>query len=76
MTFSIIHENQERVRKIIGTLWAADEASASVLANEIFAAIPRGSFVIVRAEEREIPLRIGNASNWSTSFNTQLPPYA
>lgn len=57
MTFSVVRVN-DRVRKIIGTVWASDEAGAWATVNSLLNATPADSFKIERNEEREIPLRV------------------
>ena len=57
MTFSVlmIKDNQPRV---VGTLFANDQANAEALAPAIWGCTQGESLKICRAEDREIPLRL------------------
>ena len=57
MTFSVlmIKDNQPR---LVGTLFANDQANAEALAPAIWGCSQGESLKICRAEDREIPLRL------------------
>jgi hypothetical protein len=54
MTFSII-QIEDRVRKIIGTVWAPDEAGARAMAPMLAGPGDSHRFDIERSQDREIP---------------------
>jgi hypothetical protein len=56
MTFSVKQRDAVNPR-IIGTLWAGDEALARALAALFFPSDAQASLIIQRAEDREIPMR-------------------
>ena len=61
MTFSVlvIKDNQPRV---IGTLWAADEAGAQAVAPAICTCHDGEKLSVCKTEDREIPFRISEVS--------------
>lgn len=63
MTFSVVQVGSDRVRRIVGLLWANDEAGARDIAPVLLGARVSPSFSIERTEEREIPLRINENSS-------------
>lgn len=60
MTFSVllIKDNQPR---IVGTLWASDEANAQALAPALCNCSDGEKLSVRRTEEREIPFRLSDA---------------
>ncbi|MDB5303585.1 MAG: hypothetical protein JWP34_4607 [Massilia sp.] len=65
MTFSVVLVEKNQHKKVVGTLWASDEAGANAVAPELVGPNHAGAIHIERSEEREIPLRIseGGFSN-------------
>jgi hypothetical protein len=60
MTFSVVSVADNR-EQVVGTIWAAAEQEAQVMAASLFERSEQDPRVIVRrAEEREIPLRLLN----------------
>ena len=59
MTFAVVTVAENR-EKVVGTIWAAAEAEAQVMATSLFTTDDhRDAHVVIRrAEEREIPLRL------------------
>jgi hypothetical protein len=56
MTFSVLHQQDMEVPRIVGTLWADDEVRAQTLAATFFSA-QGDSIVIRRTETQELPMR-------------------
>jgi hypothetical protein len=61
MTFSVVLIEGNQHKRVVGTLWALDEAGAYAVAPELVGPTQAGSVRIERSEEREIPLRISEA---------------
>ncbi|MDB5290259.1 MAG: hypothetical protein JWL69_1500 [Phycisphaerales bacterium] len=58
MTFSVVVVESNQRKKVVGTLWASDEAGAYAVAPELVGPNHGGAIQIERSEECEIPLRI------------------
>jgi hypothetical protein len=61
MTFSVVVIESNQHKRVVGTLWASDEAGAYAVAPELVGPGQSGAIHIERSEEREIPLRISEA---------------
>ncbi len=61
MTFAIFENQSSTARKMIGTLWATDEADAKAIAPAVLGRSNADHYSIVRTEDREIPLKISEA---------------
>ena len=60
MTFSVLMIKDDQPR-VVGTVFANDQANAEALAPAIWGCTQGESLKICRAEDREIPLRISSA---------------
>lgn len=58
MTFSIVKHEIGRGKKVVGTLWARDEAGARDIAPSLFGSGNCGELNIERSDDREIPFRL------------------
>jgi len=58
MTFSV-KQREVGNQRVIGTLWAGDEAVARTLVALFFPPDAQPSLVLQRTDDREIPLRLG-----------------
>ena len=61
VTFSVLVVENDR-SKVVGTLWAADEAGAKAMAPMLYPHQHSAMVDVRRAEERELPFRIGDTS--------------
>ncbi len=58
MTFSVILLENDKPKKIIGTIWANEETQASALARDLCKS-PDGQIAVrMSSENREIPFRL------------------
>ena len=56
MTFAVI-DTGTGCEKVVGTIWASAETEAQAIASDLLRIPESHSFVIRRAEEREIPMK-------------------
>ena len=58
MTFSVILLENDKPKKVIGTIWASEETQASAMAHDLCQA-PEGQIAVRKcSEDREIPFRL------------------
>ena len=58
MTFSVVLLENDKPKKVIGTIWASEETQASALARD-FCQGEEGPIAVRKcSEDREIPFRI------------------
>jgi len=60
MTFSIMVVKDEQPR-VVGTLWANDQANAELMAPALCRCTEGESVSVRRTEDREIPLRLADS---------------
>lgn len=66
MTFSIMVVRNDQPR-VVGTIWANDQANAEILAPAICGCSEGERVKVLRTEDREIPLRLSGGG--SMTFN-------
>ncbi len=59
MTFKVVATSDAR-ETVVGTIWAEAEAQAQMMASNLLTG--HGPVVVRRAEDREIPMRVAEAS--------------
>ena len=59
MTFSVVLLENDKPKKVIGTIWASEETQASALARDLCGKGEKGQIAIRKcSEDREIPFRL------------------
>ena len=58
MTFSVILLENDKPKKVIGTIWASEETQASALAHDLCQGKEGQIAVRKCSEDREIPFRL------------------
>jgi hypothetical protein len=58
MTFSVILLENDKPKKVIGTIWASEETQASALARDLCQGHEGSIAVRKSSEDREIPFKL------------------
>lgn len=58
MTFSVLLMEDNKPKKVIGTVWASEESLAATMARAFLPAQEQEKVVVRKIEQREIPFRL------------------
>jgi hypothetical protein len=60
MTFVVVSVGAEQQETVVGTIWAAEESQAQVIASNLCCGDDTQKVVVRKTENRELPLRLVN----------------